>query len=44
MNYNVVENWIINFSQGKHIQEFVYDKWNAMHLAQNLENEGFTCV
>lgn len=44
VNYNVVEDWIINFSQGKHIQEFVYDKWNAMHLAQNLENEGFTCV
>jgi phage terminase large subunit-like protein len=44
VNYNIVEDWIINFSQGKHIQEFVYDKWNAMHLAQNLENEGFTCV
>jgi phage terminase large subunit-like protein len=44
VDYTVVEEWIEKFAEGKHVQEFAYDKWNAMHLAQNLEKKGFTCV
>ncbi len=44
VNYTEVENWIKNFAKGKNTQEFAYDKWNALHLAQNLENDGFICV
>lgn len=44
VNYTEVESWIKNFSKDKNTQEFAYDKWNALHLAQNLENEGFICV
>ncbi|MFB5557322.1 terminase large subunit [Bacillus cytotoxicus] len=44
VDYTIVESWIENFASDKDIQEFDYDKWNALHLAQNLENKGFTCV
>lgn len=44
VDYTIVESWIENFSKDKEIQEFDYDKWNALHLAQNLENKGFVCV
>lgn len=44
VNYTEVENWIKKFARNKNNQEFAYDKWNALHLAQNLENDGFVCV
>jgi len=44
VDYTIVENWILNFTRDKNHQEFDYDKWNALHLAQNLENKGFVCV
>lgn len=44
VNYTEVENWIKNFVRDKNNQEFAYDKWNALHLAQNLENDGIVCV
>lgn len=44
VDYTIVENWILNFIQNKNHQEFCYDKWNAMHLAQNLENKDVVCV
>lgn len=44
VNYTIVQDWIERFAEGRNIQEFCYDKWNAMHLAQNLENKGWVCV
>lgn len=44
VNYTEVERWIKNFAKEVNTQEFDYDKWNALHLAQNLEEDGFICV
>lgn len=46
INYHYVEQYILNLIQEYHLQpiEICYDKWNAMHLAQSLENKGFTTV
>lgn len=44
VNYTVVQDWIERFAEGRNVQEFCYDKWNAMHLAQNLERKGWVCV
>ncbi|MCM3619170.1 terminase large subunit [Sutcliffiella horikoshii] len=44
VDYEEVEEWIMNFSYGKEIVEVGYDKWNALHIAQNLERKGHTMV
>jgi phage terminase large subunit-like protein len=44
VDYTLVEEWIVKFASDKNIREFDYDKWNALHLAQNLEKRGFICV
>ncbi len=45
VDYNYIEQYIYRMrSQGYNIMEFDYDKWNASHLAQNIENNGVTTV
>lgn len=46
VDYQRVEQWIIEFIHKHRFrpQEIVYDKWNALHLAQRLESKGLTTV
>ncbi|OEH53002.1 terminase [Oceanobacillus sp. E9] len=45
VDYSYVEQHILDMrDQGYNIIEIDYDKWNATHLVQILENHGFTMV
>lgn len=45
VDYSFVEQYLIDLlEEGYKIQEINYDKWNASHLSQRLENHGFTVV
>lgn len=45
VDYSFVESYIMNLrDQGTVVHEVDFDKWNASHFAQDLEEEGFTMV
>jgi phage terminase large subunit-like protein len=45
VDYNFIESYICKLrDDGYQIQEINFDKWNAMHFAQNMELEGFQTV
>lgn len=44
VDYRFVKQWIIDFFDSNSIKELGYDKWNALHLAQELEAAGITVV
>lgn len=45
VDYNFIEQYLMDLrEEGYDIQEIDYDKWNASHLAQNMENNGFEIV
>jgi len=45
IDYSFVESYLMNMrDEGYDIQEINYDKWNATHFVQQLEQEGFTMV
>lgn len=44
IDYQKIREDIIALSRVYHIEEIVYDEWNAWQMAQELEAEGFTMV
>lgn len=45
VDYGYIEQYLLNLrDEGYEIQEINYDKWNATHIAQVLEDHGFTMV
>lgn len=46
VDYEWVESWLLNYIEENNlnVQQIAYDKWNALHLAQRLESQGFTVV
>lgn len=49
VDYSYVEQFLLDLrddlaTQGYDVQEINYDKWNATHFAQVMENNGFTMV
>lgn len=45
VDYSYIEQYILDLrDEGYNIVEIAYDKWNATHLVQILENHGFTMV
>lgn len=45
VDYSYVEQFILNLrDEGYDIQEINYDKWNATHFSQIMEDHGFTMV
>ncbi|WAH38610.1 terminase large subunit [Alicyclobacillus dauci] len=45
VDYSFIESYIMKARDDDHtIREIDFDKWNASHFAQNMENEGFTVV
>lgn len=44
IDYVKIREDIIALSKIYHIEEIVYDEWNAWQMAQELEDEGFTMV
>lgn len=45
VDYSFVEQYILDMdNQGYDIQEINYDKWNATHFSQIMEDHGFTMV
>ncbi|MBP1040377.1 terminase large subunit [Vagococcus sp. BWB3-3] len=44
VDYRFVKQWILDFHKDNNILENGYDKWNALHLVQELEASGITNV
>ena len=44
IHYDFIEKFIMDLSEKYHILEIAVDRWNATHMIQNLEGEGFTIV
>nr|WP_245186825.1 terminase TerL endonuclease subunit [Enterococcus larvae] len=44
VDYRFVKKWILDFFNSSSIRELGYDKWNATHIAQELEAEGVPVV
>lgn len=44
IHYDFIEKFICNLSEKYHILEIAVDRWNATHMIQNLEDQGFTMV
>ena len=44
VDYRFVKQWILNFNKKQDIAELGYDKWNALHIAQELEASNITVV
>lgn len=44
IHYDVIEKKIEELGKKYHILEIAVDRWNATHVIQNLEGEGFTMV
>lgn len=44
VDYRFVKQWIIDFFTNLSIKELGYDKWNALHIAQELEASGISVV
>ncbi len=44
IHYDFIESFICELAEKYHILEIAVDRWNATHMIQNLENQGFTMV
>ena len=44
IHYDFIEKFIMDLSEKYHILEIAVDRWNATHVIQNLEDNGFTMV
>ena len=44
IHYDFIEKFICNLAEKYHILEIAVDRWNATHMIQNLEDQGFTMV
>ena len=44
VHYGFIVQFITELGKKYHIQEIAFDRWNASHIAQELEDEGFTMV
>ena len=44
IHYDFIEKFICDLSEKYHILEIAVDRWNATHMIQNLEDQGFTMV
>lgn len=44
IHYDFIEKFIMDLSEKYHILEIAVDRWNATHMIQNLEGEGFTII
>lgn len=44
VDYNYLIQYIVDFTVKHDCKMICYDKWNASHLAQDLENRGYTMV
>ena len=44
IHYDFTETFIMDLSEKYHILEIAVDRWNATHVIQNLEDNGFTMV
>ena len=44
IHYDFIEKFICDLAEKYHILEIAVDRWNATHMIQNLEDQGFTMV
>ena len=44
IHYDFIEKFICDLDEKYHILEIAVDRWNATHMIQNLEDQGFTMV
>ncbi len=44
IHYDFIERFICDLAEKYHILEIAVDRWNATHMIQNLEDQGFTMV
>lgn len=44
VHYGYIERYVERLGERYHIAEIAYDRWNASHLVQNLEDMGFNVV
>ena len=44
IHYNFIESFIEELGQKYNIKEIAYDRWGAVQMSQNLDDDGFTIV
>ncbi|MBQ8708358.1 MAG: terminase large subunit [Succinivibrionaceae bacterium] len=44
VHYGFIREFIVELGKKYQIKEIAFDRWNATHIAQELEDEGFTMV
>ena len=44
IHYGFIEQFIVELGKKYNIREIAYDRWGAVQMSQDLENEGFTIV